>query len=137
MTDPGPLGHYIDRVDSLWEQWDLVCADPGGCDEIDQLLRALVWACVVVGLVIFYAALRPWTTDLPRPAGIVVAAAGSTLIVWISIGIVGTSGSVRTAAIITAISLAAVWIGRPGFTERGGAQPDEVTEDASPTSSTR
>lgn len=123
-------------MDSVWEQWDLVCADPVGCDSLDQLMRAIVWAYVVVALMIFFAAIRPWTTDLPRAAGIVLAAAGSALIVWVAIDAVGSSGSLRTAGIITAIGLLAVWIGRPAFTERKRSDSNELTEGASPTSST-
>ena len=124
-------------VDSVWEQWDLVCAEPGGCDTLDQLLRAIIWAYVLVAWMIFFAALRPWTTDLPRAAGVAIAAVGSALVVWISVGVIGSSGSLRTAGVITAIGLAAVWIGRPAFTERKSADDDNsVNADASPTSST-
>lgn len=123
-------------MDSVWEQWDLVCAEPIGCDTLDQLLRAIVWAYVVVALMIFFAALRPWTSDLPKPVGLALAAAGSALIVWISVGVVGSSGNLRTAGIITGLGLLAVWIGRPAFTERKIADTDGVSSDASPTSST-
>lgn len=123
-------------VDSVWEQWDLVCAEPGGCDTLDQLMRAIVWAYVLVAWMIFFAAIRPWTTALPKAAGVALAALASALVVWISIGVVGSSGSVRTAGIITAVGLIAVWIGRPAFTERSHADGD-VNADASPTSSTR
>lgn len=123
-------------VDSVWEQWDLVCAEPGGCDTLDQLMRAIVWAYVLVAWMIFFAAIRPWTTALPKAAGVAFAALGSALIVWISIGVIGSSGSLRTAGIITAIGLVAVWIGRPAFTERKRAD-DDINADASPTSSTR
>jgi len=129
-------GYYIAPVDSVWEQWDLVCADPGGCDTLDQLMRAIVWAYVLVAWMIFFAALHSWTTSLPKPAGLALAAIGSALIVWISIGIVGSSGSLRTAGIITGLGLAAVWIGRPAFTQRKQSD-DEISADASPTSSTR
>lgn len=121
-------------MDSVWEQWDLVCVEPGGCDALDQLLRAIVWAYVLVAWMIFFAALRPWTTALPKAVGIAVAAAGSALIVWFSIGVVGSSGNLRTAGIITAVGLVAVWIGRPAFTERKKSD-DAVSADASPTSS--
>lgn len=123
-------------VDSVWEQWDLVCADPVGCDELDQLIRALIWGYVVIAWMIFFAALRPWTTDLPKPVGIVLAAAASALIVWISIGVVGSSGNLRTAGIISAIGLLAVWIGRPSFTERKPKSEPDINEEASPSSST-
>lgn len=123
-------------MDSVWEQWDLVCAEPGGCDTLDQLMRAIVWAYVLVAWMIFFAAIRPWTTALPKAAGVAFAALGSALIVWISIGVIGSSGSLRTAGIITAIGLVAVWIGRPAFTERKQLG-DDVSADASPTSSTR
>lgn len=122
-------------VDSVWEQWDLVCADPVGCDELDRLMRGIVWAYVIIGWMIFYAALRPWTTDLPKAVGAMIATLGSALIVWISIGIVGSSSSLRTAGIITAIGLIAVWIGRPNLAQRSDL--DEVSAEASPTSSTR
>ena len=133
---PGRAGYYIARVDSVWEQWDLVCAEPVGCDNLDQLMRALVWAYVVVGLVIFYGAFRPWTTDLPKAAGVALAALGSAAVVWFSIGVIGSSGSLRTAGIITAVGLVAVWIGRPAFTERGDRADEDLSADASPTSST-
>ena len=133
---PVRAGTRLPAVDSVWEQWDLACADPGGCDPIDQLLRAIAWSYVVVALVIFFAALRPWTTDLPRPLGVLAAALGSALVVRISVGIVGSSGSLRTAGIITAVGLAAVWIGRPAFTELGRGSVD-VTEDETSTSSMR
>ena len=122
-------------VDSVWEQWDLVCADPGGCDTLDQLMRAIVWAYVLVAWMIFYAALQPWTTDLPKAAGTAIAAIGSAVIVWISVGIIGSSGSLRTAGVITVVGLIAVWIGRPTFAQRGPVDVDEVNADASPTSS--
>lgn len=120
-------------VDSVWEQWDLVCAEPVGCDSLDQLVRAIAWAYVVVAWMIFFAAIRQWTTDLPKAIGTAIAAVGSALIVWISIGVVGSSGSLRTAGIITALGLVAVWIGRPGFAQR---KDTEFSSDASPTSST-
>lgn len=126
----------LTAVDSVWEQWDLVCADPVGCDALDQLMRAIVWAYVVVALMIFFAAIRPWTTDLPKAAAIVLAAIGSALIVWLAVDAVGSSGSLRTAGIITAVGLLAVWIGRPGFTERKRSDSNGPIEDASPTSST-
>lgn len=123
-------------MDSVWEQWDLVCAEPVGCDALDQLVRAIVWAYVVVAWMIFFAALRPWTADLPKPLSVALAAIGSALIVWISVGVVGSSGNLRTAGIITGLGLLAVWIGRPAFTERKPTKADGVTSDASPTSST-
>lgn len=124
-------------MESVWEQWDLVCADPGGCDVLDQLLRALIWGYVVIAWMIFFAALRPWTNDLPKPAAVAVAAAGSALIVWVSIGVIGSSGSLRTAGIITAVGLLVVWVGRPAFTERKANRSTDLSEEASPTSSTR
>ncbi len=136
VASPVRAGTRLPAVDSVWEQWDLVCADPGGCDPLDQLMRAIVWALVVVAWMIFFAALRPWTTDLPKPVAIAVAALGSAVIVWFSVGIVGSSGNLRTAGIIAAVGLLAVWIGRPGFTERR-RNGDEVNEAETSTSSTR
>lgn len=118
-----------------------MCTDPGGCDAIDQLLRGLIWGYVLIAWMIFFAALRPWTSDLPTPIGVVLSAAASAVIVRVSVGVVGSSGSLRTALTITAIGLALVWIGRPAFTERRSAPPErpqdtEFTEGSSPTSST-
>lgn len=128
-------------MDAIWEQWDLVC-DPSGCDPLDQLLRAMVYGFLVIAVMIFYAAVRPWTQNLPKPAGVAAAALAAVVIVWMARGFVVSSGSLRAAGIITALGLIAVWIGRPAFTERSMAsetdpdQPDDsISGDASPTSS--
>lgn len=126
-------------VDAIWEQWDLVC-DPSGCDPLDQLLRVMVYGFLVIAVMIFYAAVRPWTENLPKPAGVIVSAVSAFVIVWIARGFVVASGSLRAAGIITAVGLLAVWIGRPAFTERSDRGADTGTDgtvsgDASPTSS--
>ena len=118
-------------VNTIWEQWDLVC-DPGGCDALDQLLRAMVYGFLIIALMIFYAAVRPWTRGLPDAAGVPLAGLASVVIVWIARGLVASSGNLRLAAVITAIGLLAVWIGRPEFTERRAV---DLTEEPSPTSS--
>ncbi len=124
-------------MEAIWEQWDLVC-DPSGCDPLDQLLRAMVYGFLVIALTVFYAAVRPWTTNLPRPAGIAVSAVASLIIVWMARAYVVGSGSLRAAAVIAVVGLLAVWIGRPAFTERSRSDPDEsLSGDATPTSSTR
>ncbi len=121
-------------VNTIWEQWDLVC-DPGGCEPLDQLMRAMVYGFLVIALLIFYAAVRPWTRNLPDVVGIALAALASLVIVWVARGLVASSGNLRLALAITAIGLAAVWVGRPQFTERASS-PDGVSEDGAPTSST-
>lgn len=126
-------------VNSIWEQWDLVC-DPSGCDALDQLARAMVYGFLIIALMIFYAAARPWTSDLPDVAGIPLAGLVSLVIVWVSRGLVASSGNLRLAAVIIALGLLAVWIGRPEFTERGrepDREQDDLNADASQTSSTR
>ena len=132
----------LTAVNAIWEQWDLVC-DPNGCEPLDRVLRLGVYSFLVIALMIFYAAVRPWTRSLPTAAGVVVAALSSLVIVWLARGIVASSGSLRTAAVITALGLVAVLIGRPDFTERSSRRAASladgeasVNEDASPTSST-
>lgn len=122
-------------VDAIWERWDLVC-DPGGCEPLDQLLRAMVYGFVLIGWMIFYAAIRPWTRNLPVAAGVTLAAVSAALIVWFASNIVVSSP--RAVAVVVGLGLVAVWVGRPAFTERsnGNATPEGVSEDASPTSST-
>lgn len=120
-------------VNTIWEQWDLVC-DPSGCEPLDQLLRAMVYGFLIIALMIFYAAVRPWTRNLPDAAGIPLAGVASLLIVWVARALVASSGNLRLAGVITVIGLLAVWIGRPEFTERR-AGSDDLTEEPSPTSS--
>jgi len=126
-------------VDAIWEQWDLVC-DPSGCEPLERVLRAGVYSFLIIGLLIFYAAVRPWTRSLPTAVGVAVSAVSSLVIVLAARHVVASSGSLRTAAIISALGLIAVWVGRPAFTERTGAPPPiddpTVNGDASPTSST-
>jgi hypothetical protein len=122
-------------VDAVWEQWDLACTDPGGCDALDQLLRVMVWSYLFIALIIFYAAVRPWTRQLPTTIGAAVSAAAAFVIVWLARNVVASSGNLRTAGIITALGLLAVWIGRPAFTERRRDPP--ITEESPPISSTQ
>jgi hypothetical protein len=120
-------------VDAVWEQWDLACTDPGGCDVLDQLLRAMVWSYLFIALMIFYAAVRPWTRQLPAAAGVPVSCAVAFVIVWLARNVVVSSGDLRVAGVITLLGLLAVWIGRPAFTERRSNR--DLTEESSPTSS--
>ncbi len=94
----------------------------------------MVYGFLIIALMIFYAAVRPWTRDLPDAAGIPLAGLASLLIVWVARALVASSGNLRLAGVITAIGLLAVWIGRPEFTERRAAV-DNLIEDPSPTSS--
>ncbi len=121
-------------MDAVWEQWDLACTDAGGCDELDQLLRAMVWAYLIIALIIFYAAVRPWTRQLPTALGVIASASAAFGIVWLARNVVASSGNLRTAGIITGLGLLAAWIGRPAFTER--SRDPDITEGSPPISST-
>ena len=122
-------------MDAVWEQWDLACTDPGGCDALEQLLRAMVWTYLLIALMIFYAAVRPWTRRLPTAAGVALSCAAAFAIVWMARGVVASSGDLRIAGVLTVLGLLAVWIGRPAFVEQWS--DGAITEDASPTSSKR
>jgi hypothetical protein len=127
-------------VDAIWEQWDLVC-DPSGCDPLDQLIRVMVYGFLVIAVMVFYAAVRPWTENLPKTAGVAISLVSAVVIVWVARNVVVSNGSLRSAGVITALGLLAVWIGRPGFTEQSGPEPTDpdasISGDASPTSSMR
>lgn len=115
-------------VDAIWEQWDLVC-DPSGCDPLDQLIRVMVYGFLVIAVMVFYAAVRPWTENLPKAVGVAISVVSAVVIVWVARGIVVSSGNLQTAVVIIALGLLAVWIGRPGFTER--SEPEQTDPDAS------
>lgn len=123
-------------MDAVWERWDLVCGD--SCEPIDQVLRIIIWSYLFIAFLIFYAAIRPWTMALPRVAGIGLSIIGSLIIVWVARDLVASSGSLRTAGVITGLGLLAVWIGRPAFLDRSDPTPvdPDLNGNASPTSST-
>ena len=126
-------------VDAIWERWDLVC-DPAGCEPLDQLLRAMIYGFVLIALMIFYAAARPWTTNLPTPLGVAIAALTSVTITWLCLGVV--TSSPRLVVAVIALGLIATWVGRPAFTQRTSnlgvekSVDDPLSEGSSPISST-
>ncbi len=125
-------------VDAVWERWDLVCADPEGCDTLVRVLRVIAWSYVGIMLLIFFVAIRAWTRNLHPAAGIALAAVGSILIVRIGLSWVTASEGIRSLLVITGLGLLAAWIGRPGFAQRSSPAVDHpdrgVNGESSPTS---
>jgi hypothetical protein len=122
-------------MDSVFEQFDLMCSEPDGCDVLVQVLRAIVWSYFGIALVIFFVAARAWTRDLPDALGVGVAAVASLVIVLIGRSLVASTGSVRLLIALTAFGLLAAWVGRPDVTRRQRRSgDDDVNGDASPTS---
>lgn len=124
-------------MDAVFEQFDLMCNEPDGCDVLVQVLRAIVWSYFGIALVIFFVAARAWTRDLPDALGVGVAAVASLVIVLIGRSMVASTGNVRLLIALTAFGLLAAWVGRPDLTSRRRrSDDDDVNGDASPTSAT-
>ncbi len=104
-------------MDAVWDQWNLIC-DPEGCDIWVQVLRVIVWGYFGIALVIFFVAIRAWTTSLHPVLGFIVAAVGSYLIVRTGRSYIASTGSLRALGYFTAIGLVAVLVGKPKFLER-------------------
>jgi hypothetical protein len=122
-------------MDAVFEQFDLMCTEPDGCDLLVQVLRAIVWSYFGIALVIFFVAARAWTRGLPDAIGVGVAAVASLVIVAVGRSMVASTGSIRLLVVLTAFGLLAAWIGRPDLARwQSRSGEDEVNGDASPTS---